>query len=270
MGEVRLSWGLSLLDLPLSAVEHLVHNILTTGAGSIVRLPQSGPLDQQSAIHALSIWFKDHGNSFPPEARKTIDGIISWLGCTDAESVPDLYATAAGLIVLSYGSWDRKATLLFSLFGFGSGGPRPPTQFYKDKVEEAEEPLLAPDELALLIRSVCAGLSGIGLGSSFAPPGMDSLARIAADAMEQINGGINKNNPSLNGGELKRGLTKADFQVWVARSPDAIGGLERLSLLPRLRLVIEAIQRITNDLEVCMCVCLSCGYIYILLLMCVK
>jgi hypothetical protein len=245
MGEVRLSWGLSLLDLPLSAVEHLVHNILTTGAGSIVRLPQGGPLDQQSAIHALSIWLNDHGQNFPPQARKTIDGIISWLGCTDAETVPDLYATAAGLIVLSYGSWDRKATLLFSLFGFGSGGPRPPTQFYKDKIEEAEEPLLAPDELALLIRSVCAGLYGIGLGSAFAPPGMDSLARIAADAMEQING--KRNNPT---GELKRGLTKADFQVWVARSPDAIAGLERLSLLPRLRLVIEAIQRITDDIEV--------------------
>jgi hypothetical protein len=92
---------------------------------------------------------------------------------------------------------------------------------------------------------VCAGLYGIGLGSAFAPPGMDSLARIAADAMEQING--KRNNPT---GELKRGLTKADFQVWVARSPDAIAGLERLSLLPRLRLVIEAIQRITDDIEV--------------------
>lgn len=257
MTECRLSWSLALLDVPIDAVDHLVRNILTTGAGSVPRLAQSGPIDVPSATHILQTWFREHGQQFTRGAQNAVKGIISWLRQPDAETAPDLYSTAAALVLLSYGSFERKISLLFSLFAFSMGGPRAKEAYYRGKVESPDELILAPSELALLVRSVCAGLSGIGLGTAFAPPGMDALSQIAADALQQINSTTSDSATSTiraaaasTDPQAKRGLTKKDFRLWIGRSPLAVAGLERMSLLPRLRLVIRSIETITDQIEV--------------------
>ena len=223
MMDVRFTWAFALLDLPLAVVEHLVQTILTKGAGADARMVSAGAMDPQATVHTLGEWMRAHHASLGVAGAGAVCGLIAWVDIAGTRDpvVPDLLALVAALLMLCRGDWNRKAELLFALFGFNGGGPRPPTRAELDEplpvhmlpvplygappsaptaplVHPANEPIMTPDELALLVRSVCAGLSLVGLGSSFAPPSAAELARLAEGAQRLSRGADAK--PSGGGG----------------------------------------------------------------------
>ena len=128
------------------------------------------------------------------------------------------------------------------------------------------EPVITPDELCFLICSVCAGLSGIGLGSAFRAPSGSALTLIAADAVllakeveeeekaaqARARGSdrISIDHSHYNGGEgvaATGAITKPIFRLWLTRCPLAILCLERLALLPRLRVAIQRLGTLVSS-----------------------
>ena len=175
--QLRFQWAFHLMDVPLATVEVMVRNILTRGAGADARMVSAGAMDVPATAHTLRLWLLEHGeHKKGGAATEAIEGFIRWmeLGALDPLA-PDMYSMAATLLLLCHGDFTVKADLIFALFGFNSGGPK--------GEKRPVEPVITPDELCFLICSVCAGLSGIGLGSAFRAPSGSALTLIAADAV---------------------------------------------------------------------------------------